>query len=624
MTLNNLFNGIKLGNSFYGATISRTITGVDNIKAITEQWKNADAPMKGVARSFIEIRKAFDGNFGKGISKTFSVLKDGVSSLVAAHPVLTSIGAIIAGFNVMYAPILDGAKKLEQASKAVGDYQNTVSELESVKQELENINVRMDELNAKGHLTLVESEEIEKLTRSNDELERRKNILETLEKGQFESSKKAIDDYLNDSHLIRGNAEWHWYNPLSWGGNDSMLANYDPLTTDKGSILTPLESINSYLNGIEYLQNKITDLEKQNENTNNTKTIANFNKEIKKWQSVIDDYISVVSTDLDSISTLSDSFNEDYFDSTTYKNLMDLVDRFEIITGNSGKSKESKIEGLLAKTDYEGLRNRLVDLAKQGKLTAETLNNASGDIGKFFSDISAKDISTDELVQYFKAIADPEAYNFENIRKQFKDTLASFNEQGKEFVDGLSEDELTAYMTIKASGIDTSEWDIQTWKNQIEDKLKVEATVDIKATPKLDEFTQAKESDNSGKNYDTIVSSLESVKKLYEGGLVGTDDFLSFAKLISPNDVATVSEYEKYVGNIAKYFTEDYKGLESFKKDLDAKGLAEYNAQTGKLETTFKNTSEAAKEMGMSTETFVMAMQKLDEFGYDIKRVLKI
>ncbi len=214
MTLNNLINGISLAKNYFGVVNGSIFKDFD-VDRITHEWTHMDKTIEPIANGVYDILNAFsDEGIGAGMSKTFSVLKDGISSLVAAHPVITSIGAIIAGFNVMYAPVLDGAKKLEQASKAVGDYQNTVSELESVKQELENINVRMDELNAKGHLTLVESEEIEKLTRSNDELERRKNILETLKKGQFAAAKNEVNDYLSDKSTA--NQNFKLINPYTW------------------------------------------------------------------------------------------------------------------------------------------------------------------------------------------------------------------------------------------------------------------------------------------------------------------------------------------------------------------------------------------------------------------------
>ncbi len=789
----------------------------------------------------------------------FEVITEGIGGFIKAHPVLTSLAATFAALKAVDTFVFNADEKLEKATSAVGEYQNTVSELESVESELQNINARMDELNSKGHLSLVESDELNKLQRSNDELERRRNILSSLEEGQFAAAKNEVANYLSDRSTA--NQNFKLFNPYTWknsarradGVGSNVVLNWlgrsgiasalssllmpgsggtivpfalglGSMEADKNTALTPIESINSYLDGIVELQGKIAETEEKMTGVTDPSKIETYNKEIAKYEKTIEDYKSVISTDFDDIANITDNFNADYFNPDDYNDFLNAMGRFDNLMGSSGKTKESKIEGLLAKDEYEGLKDRLVNLAKQGKLTAEVLYSTKDGIDKFFSDISSKNVSADDIVQYFNALADPDSYNFDNIRKQFKETLISatdktftpeqrtvakeyeqvFNEiqklkqegadltqtifgnidtnhrqvlewtdenlkaykkaikswgetpedlagnvstvfgayedfgddehplniafspmlqtengavllskgtvekyieslikkagaggrewtsedlfkldaegldvdgrhikniiadigdtaeqtsklmhfQGKdgamamslkeienvaketglsvkevldsvndgaeEFVDNLSEKELEAYVTLKAS-TDTSEWDLQTWKSNIEKQLEIEAKVDIKATPKLDEFTQAQESDNSGKNYDTIVSSLESVKRLYEGGLVGTDDFLSFAKLISPNDVATVSEYEKYVGNIAKYFTEDYKGLEAFKKDLDAKGLAEYNSQTGKLETTFKNTSEAAREMGMSTETFVMAMQKLDEFGYDIK-----
>ena len=113
----------------------------------------------------------------KDIKATFEIITEGISGFVAAHPVLTSLAATFAALKALDTFVFDADEKLEKATTAVGEYQQTVSDLESVESELQNINARMDELNAKGHLSLVEYEELDRLERSNDELERRKNIL---------------------------------------------------------------------------------------------------------------------------------------------------------------------------------------------------------------------------------------------------------------------------------------------------------------------------------------------------------------------------------------------------------------------------------------------------------------
>ncbi len=145
---------------------------------------NAQGRTKSFANTFLDISHAFSsGGFIKGMG----ALAKGIGSLVAAHPIIASLAAAFAAYKVADKFIFTYDEDLEKAQKALSDYQSTQQEIESVNNELSTTSARMDELLAKDSLTLVEKDELAKLQRSNDELERRAKILDIQETMRYYS-----------------------------------------------------------------------------------------------------------------------------------------------------------------------------------------------------------------------------------------------------------------------------------------------------------------------------------------------------------------------------------------------------------------------------------------------------
>ena len=110
------------------------------------------------------------------------------------------VGAIAALGGVLYIftqNVERAKKKLEESADA---YKEVKSEIESLNSELQTTQTRINELNSKQNLTLVESEELDKLKETNEELERELRIRESiaLEKGK-EANSDAIDYFNQES-----------------------------------------------------------------------------------------------------------------------------------------------------------------------------------------------------------------------------------------------------------------------------------------------------------------------------------------------------------------------------------------------------------------------------------------
>lgn len=122
--------------------------------------------------------------------------------------------------------------------------------------------------------------------------------------------------------------------------------------------------------------------------------------------------------------------------------------------------------------------------------------------------------------------------------------------------------------------------------------------------------------ENAGDPFLNMVSGLEQAKAAYDKGLVGTDEFKSFAKLISPTGATDAANFMENYGKAARYLTEDISGVQNFLSDLQTNGFAEYNAELDSWALNVRNVSDVAKKMGMG-EDFISGMfGRLEDYGF--------
>ena len=112
------------------------------------------------------------------------------------------------------------------------------------------------------------------------------------------------------------------------------------------------------------------------------------------------------------------------------------------------------------------------------------------------------------------------------------------------------------------------------------------------------EWVTATSTENAGDPFLNMVSGLEQAKAAYDKGLVGTDEFKSFAKLISPTGATDAANFMENYGKAARYLTEDISGVQNFLSDLQTNGFAEYNAELDSWALNVRNVSDVAKKTG--------------------------
>ena len=137
----------------------------------------------------------------------------------------------------------------------------------------------------------------------------------------------------------------------------------------------------------------------------------------------------------------------------------------------------------------------------------------------------------------------------------------------------------------------------------------------------LADVERALSSENAGAKYEQIQGYGENYKKLYESGLVGTDDFKEITALLTQYGRTTEAAYEEATANLDRYFTEDISGVVNFFNDLVSKGYATGSAQEGYDFAGVIDEVKAAGDLGITTEVFDYLLGRSEDYGASIQAV---
>lgn len=129
------------------------------------------------------------------------------------------------------------------------------------------------------------------------------------------------------------------------------------------------------------------------------------------------------------------------------------------------------------------------------------------------------------------------------------------------------------------------------------------------------DWVNAQNTENAGDKYTNMVTCLKNAEKLYNKGLVGTDDFKSFAKMISPTGATDVANFEENYNKAKRYLTDNDKGVKNFLNDLKSKGLATYSDSEGWNigDIDLKRDSRA---MGIGKDFMSNMFGRLEDYGF--------
>lgn len=144
------------------------------------------------------------------------------------------------------------------------------------------------------------------------------------------------------------------------------------------------------------------------------------------------------------------------------------------------------------------------------------------------------------------------------------------------------------------------------YKQQMELTSDYQAVLDAESTP------------NAGARYDNMKSKVKTAKEAFDKGEIGTDDFKTVARYLSPNGFEDPENFAENYQKAKRYLTDDSSGVINFLQDLQSKGLATMTTLadgTHEWTTSFDDAAEASKQAGMGYEFFMDMFGKAEDYG---------
>lgn len=194
------------------------------------------------------------------------------------------------------------------------------------------------------------------------------------------------------------------------------------------------------------------------------------------------------------------------------------------------------------------------------------------------------------------------------------------NQDISKFTDSLNLNDLS-----NAFDIVTDKTNIFTGSvDQLKERLKMLNSSAASASYTVEGYKAALDTDDDDSAYNTLVSGMKQTKEEYDQGKVGTDQFKTFAGMMSPTGKTDAKNFKENYDNLKKYFTEDNSGVYTFFDDLktktndSGKALADFDKKTQKWKINIDSTASAAKKFGMGVEPFEALLNNLKTYGFDV------
>lgn len=322
-------------------------------------------------------------------------------AVITAHPIgaiLTAIGVVAVGAVAAYnkwGDTLENTK--EKLSDLKSECREIVSDLQAVNSELETTQQRLKELEGKDALTFTEKEEYDNLVKINNELQRKIDLLELEEKNKRKEQNKA---FVSAMEKDTENPFEHEVNPDGKNPAGQYSISDEYLTSETGYI-------NAQFEIREKLLDDLANAETEKEKERIQKRIDEINSYLEdkntEWKTVSDgiDYIENPTTEDDK------AVNEwlDY--------IADFQDRMAIAMSKDDASsnaqyKTNTFNRVVDNWQFDETVQDLQDLGKEGKVTAEMLNDPKYDefINKlvFLGVIDSAD-NLDDIALAFNSVA---------------------------------------------------------------------------------------------------------------------------------------------------------------------------------------------------------------------------
>ena len=321
--------------------------------------------------------------------------------------------------------------------------------------------------------------------------------------------------------------------------------------------------------------------------------------------------------------------------SKTTSNISDLTDGS---TALSSALDETNSNGYISTDTLTDLNSKIEDTSDLLIATVDGIKLDSDAMDEYI-DTQAKD-KTEELDNIYEGYLE-KLVNAKKDLETLEDASEEVNSTNGELSDGLytltdgttvTADTIESLTAVQNENVKSTEKQIQTISSQM--------SVLKELTSAYNKYIKATSTKNQGDRFDTLTSSYEATKKLYDNGQYYTDDVMQFTKLFGNPDTtkglnqnssradvqsaakAAMANYKKYMTDDAKGPTAMYQNLYNLlqKNNGTINGASFIKDSDGNiLGIDVNDIEKAANALNVTGDILEITMEKLQEYqGNDI------
>lgn len=557
----------------------------------------------------VETSSAFE-KLKKSVVETGSVMKTASSAISsgasAAMGKLVSVfgktGLAAGGVIAVIMALAAAYKYLASSSdRAVAKHKEIVDELESVNDEVDGLQSKLDsqrdrlkELNSIGTPTLAEGEEITKLSRSVELLEKQLEVKRRLTEFKAKEAASSAYDALTTQNL--------------YGTIVSSNGMYAPAV----GFRTIVDEAEKYKNDVVQIEeeliaanDKLIKMDPASADYARQKSRVEYLEE--RRDSLEGEYLKL----FDEISMLYDSMTSAGSEMTTDQK--EMATRIEGILelGDAAEQAKTGVDSLGTSTSVTS--ERLEAISKNTDSLQERLSSLSGALSKL-RDGEMDVNSVIDLIQQFPELAsyvDLTSESFGDLEVGLENVI---RESPKNLIADLKELRETAgYTDDQKKAVDAL---CDALENMSSDAIKdasgefgVLADAINNATKAKNELDKALQEEDYDSGYERRVSAFTEFGDVITAGEFGSKAFSAYKEYFGLVG-KTSGEIQAWMEDNKKYFTEGTEGIEEFLKTVDRldgaggalEGIASYNSETGDFRYDINNLGEFAKALGWTEE----------------------
>ena len=485
------------------------------------------------------------------------------------------IGVVAGGIAIFNHFNKTTEKLTEELESLKTELSELQSQLESVNTELETTQSRMTELLAMNSLSFTEEEELKKLQKTNDELEREIYLLEQRQKRKQKEAEHTFDTVMDRAHNSA---------TVSVMGAASI--------TEEQDLNTRFYLYEQYLQEEQAARDELLEAEYSQDE----KRIKKAEKAVKKAEKKTQQQRTYIDEKIEEYNELADGIDYELADDETKAYLdyiYNLVDKFNILNGDDD-AKTHALKRIFNKKEYEDASEAIDSLVEQLKSKPNDktiIDDLRAQLKLAEKDLNAVGLTLEDTIGYFTKVS---------VSSQFN----TVEDKVKEFATAT-----TKLSTLLTGSFSKEQIDLTTFVGPLDDVQRQFADMfkdGVVSDVAIAEYFSGDISDETR----TYITRL--VQNIYDGKIdveTALKQFEYFG-IESTIDIQ-IADIQTNFKNVFPDLAEDADGL------IDT--FEELGQAIGSVANAFDTFNQAQKEMSysghVSIETALQLMEYTDDYG---------